>query len=208
MSNEFDDFFADSPSISPGESSDKQFLQPVISSGAFHKNETSALKDDTFEWFVDDTCSYQEDSSVEGASAGDDWFFSGSSSGYHGPGTRSVFDDIILPTRNGVARQIMTPLPQLTRTLARMGVSGPRHFKPVNLDSRRRVIGVGNQFTVFVDGYSIKNLEVMKRVNKIFLDPEITAISSNMNSVRISGHWSLGFCHSLIHHRNIVDLIA
>lgn len=59
MPNEFDDFFADSPSISPGESSDKQFLQPVISSGAFHKNETSALKDDTFEWFVDDTCSYQ-----------------------------------------------------------------------------------------------------------------------------------------------------
>lgn len=29
-----------------------------------------------------------------------------------------------------------------------------------------------------------------------------------MNSVRISGHWSLRFCHSVIHHRNIVDLIA
>lgn len=59
MSNEFDDFFADSPTFSPGESSDKQFLQPVIPSGTFHKSETSALKDDTFEWFVEDTGSYQ-----------------------------------------------------------------------------------------------------------------------------------------------------
>lgn len=59
MSNDFDDFFADSPSFSPGESNDKQFLQPVIPPGAFHKNETSAPKDYTFEWFVDDTGSYQ-----------------------------------------------------------------------------------------------------------------------------------------------------
>lgn len=106
----------------------------------------------------------------------------------------------------------MTSLSQFTRTLARMGVSGPRHFKPINLDSRGRVIGVGSQFTVFVDGYGIKNLEVMKRVDKIFLDPEITAISG---SDELRSHFRtleleiLSLCHPpLRDHRNIVDLIA
>lgn len=57
MSDDFDDFFAESP---PGESRDGQFLKPAIPSSTFHKNEiTSTPKDDTFEWFIDSTGPYK-----------------------------------------------------------------------------------------------------------------------------------------------------
>lgn len=237
MSDDFEDFFAESPSFSPGESEDVQFLKPA---STFHKNETTSTpKDDTFEWFIDSTGPYKviiittliflteasatvipgvkltnsqkNDSSVEETPAQDDWFFSESSSSY-GSNTRSVFDDIILSTRNGVARQIMTSLSQFTGTLARMGVAGPRHFKPVNLDSRGRVIGIGSQFTVFIDDFGIKDLEVIKRVNKIFLDPDITSVSTNdelRSHFRTLELEILALCHPpLRDHRNIVDLIA
>lgn len=60
MSDDFDDFFAESPSFSPGESGDGQFLKPAIPSSTFHKNEiTSTPKDDTFEWFIDSTGPYK-----------------------------------------------------------------------------------------------------------------------------------------------------
>lgn len=52
MSDDFDDFFfADSPSFSPDESGDKQFLK-TPSSGFHETINTSTLNDDDFEWFI------------------------------------------------------------------------------------------------------------------------------------------------------------
>lgn len=60
MSNDFDDFFADSASFSPEGSNDYQFFTPVVPSGALHEiKNTSTPKDDDFDWFSDNAGGYQ-----------------------------------------------------------------------------------------------------------------------------------------------------
>lgn len=106
----------------------------------------------------------------------------------------------------------MTSLSDFTGTLAKLGVEGPKHFKTSNLDSRGRVIGVGSQFTVFIDKLDVQDRVVMKRVNKIFLDTDVAEVSSDD---QLRSHFRtleleiLSLCHPpLRDHRNIVDIIA
>lgn len=106
----------------------------------------------------------------------------------------------------------MTSLSGFTGTLAKMGVDGPKHFKTRNLDSFGQVIGIGTQFTVFADSLGIQDGVVMKRVNKIFLDADITGVSGDdrlRSYFRTLELEILSLCHPpLRDHRNIIDLIS
>lgn len=150
-----------------------------------------------------------DDNPPEPSMGGEDWFFSESSSSSYGSRTRSIFDEIILSTRNGGARRVLTSFSGFTETLARLGVDGPKHLKGGNLDRIGRIIGVGAQFTVFID--TTQDGRVMKRVNRISLDAD-TKVSTDeqlRSYYRTLELEILSLCHPpLRDHRNIIDLIA